>query len=494
MKIKTLLLVLISCFTTNLFAQKITQFDRVEINIDDIDDDIDIFPVGKYGALTTWVDAKKRSDDKIEYTFKLYDSDFKEVWEKRMDIDKNLYISRDEFINDKLYIVFKNAKKGLFSILSFDPVKRKLYFESFNVIPKFLIDEFTVLSDRYLYASGTVKKNVVLTLYDLQTKKSSVLPINIKEKITIDNLSLDQKGNQVNVSIIKRLSKKESELVMRSYSGSNLVNELELDGDENILVLTAKISTINQDEKVIVGSYAQNGRYANGIYFSKIENGRIVKMNYYNFTDLKNYFNYLSEKQQARVENKMAKKKSKGKNALINTYLLMHDVEFVNNKYIVVAEVYIPTYRTETYTTYVNGRAVTNSRQVFDGWLFTHTVALAFDENGRLLWDNSLDMGDIKSFVLSEKVRVSFTEKNEIILAYCSSTQIKTTKFVDERPAEKVVEKMRKTDEEDKVKRTISTVEPWYDSNFILYGYQKIKNKEDKTKRSVVYFSKVRVK
>jgi hypothetical protein len=51
-------------------------------------------------------------------------------------------------------------------------------------------------------------------------------------------------------------------------------------------------------------------------------------------------------------------------------------------------------------------------------------------------------------------------------------------------------------DEEDKTLRTISNIDFWYDTFFLNYGSQKIKNKSDddqKGKRFVFFVSKVKL-
>ena len=137
-------------------------------------------------------------------------------------------------------------------------------------------------------------------------------------------------------------------------------------------------------------------------------------------------------KQQERMESKIQKRKKQGKDLRLQYRLLVHDIIQRNGQYIMIAEAYYPEYRNNNnyygspmmggfgmgggfgigfgspwgYSPYSNYR----SYPVFDGYVYPHAVIAGFDMQGNLLWDNSFEINDVKTFVLKEKVKVSIKE------------------------------------------------------------------------------------
>ena len=258
--------------------------------------------------------------------------------------------------------------------------------------------------------------------------------------------------------------------------------------------------TLNNNKQVVLGTYAIGKGSSSGMYFSTLKNGNQDITKYYNFTDFNNFFSYLSEKKQEKIERKKERAKARDKELDFSYQLLVHDLIFKNNEYIMVAEAYYATYRVETYYTSVpNGNGgfstVMQTRTVFDGWLYSHAVIAGFDENGNKLWDNSFEMGDFKTFRLKERVKVNNKgEKIELIYAGAGKTiytsAIKGSNIIDEKESSKIENLL----EDDEFKIGISTsMENWYDNYFIASGLSKIKNKEleNNKKRKVFYINKI---
>ena len=294
--------------------------------------------------------------------------------------------------------------------------------------------------------------------------------------------------------------KKFGQLHIRTFKGANQTNEVILKPKEDYNLLDGKIMTLNNNKQVVLGTYAIGKGSSSGMYFSTLKNGNQDITKYYNFTDFNNFFSYLSEKKQEKIERKKERAKARDKELDFSYQLLVHDLIFKNNEYIMVAEAYYATYRVETYYTSVpNGNGgfstVMQTRTVFDGWLYSHAVIAGFDENGNKLWDNSFEMGDFKTFRLKERVKVNNKgEKIELIYAGAGNTiytkTIKGSNIIDEKESSKIENLL----EDDEFKIGISTsMENWYDNYFIASGLSKIKNKEleNNKKRKVFYINKI---
>ena len=240
----------------------------------------------------------------------------------------------------------------------------------------------------------------------------------------------------------------------------------------------------------------------------------------------------MPERQRERQEKKIQDKKEKGEDLRLDYRLLVHDVIKKDGKYIMVAEAFYAEYRNNNFNPYGMGNSWNswgspyssfynpyrwgygnyglyspfssyyspwgwgnrnyNNSQTFDGWIYTHAVVAAFDEKGNLLWDNSIELKDVKEQKLTEKVKASI-KGDEIVLSYSNKGQI-FTKIIQ---AEKVLEETQKKPidtqvEGDKVKQTTSdNIDFWYNNYFLASGYQKISNDNEGGKRNVYYLNKV---
>jgi hypothetical protein len=174
-------------------------------------------------------------------------------------------------------------------------------------------------------------------------------------------------------------------------------------------------------------------------------------------------------------------------------YMVSHPLLSYDDKYYFLGEFFYPTYRTETYQTYVNGRWVTQTRVVFDGYQYTHAVMACFDKKGNLLWDNCFEMWlDYKPMTRQMFVTATINPEGRIDLLFSSRKDIVTKTYgLDGEKLRDVSRSGIDTGrEDDKIKRSLTMMEYWYDDHFIARGVQLIKDKgkTDGKKRRYVFF------
>lgn len=335
---------------------------------------------------------------------------------------------------------------------------------------------------------------------DLEKEQTEIIPLSVKGTSTILGVtpSFDKKYIY---TVLRVYYKKQFFTYLDKYDiNGEQVSSFELEPSEsNVAIISAKVSEVSKNKTVILGTCEKFSKKpygtSNGMYFSIYDGDKQEVFERHNFTDFDNFFKYLPEKSEKKMDKKKAKAEKKGKELLVNYSMLTHDIIEKDGAYIMIGEAYYAHYHTECTTTYVNGAPQTTCRQVFDGWMFTHAVIAAFDENGKKLWDNCFEIQNILTYDLSEKIKVMFKE-DEVVLVYSIGGYI-NSKVIE---GKKVVEGKHKTKietnyKEDKVKSDGgSSIAYWYDNYFIAYGYQRIKNtskKDTKRKRTVFYFNKI---
>jgi len=194
------------------------------------------------------------------------------------------------------------------------------------------------------------------------------------------------------------------------------------------------------------------------------------------------------------------RRRLKGKEFNLNYRIAAHGIIKVKDEYLFLGEAYYPTYRTETYTTasVVNGVSTTqtHTRQVFDGYQYTHAILALFDKDGRLLWDRTFEMWSAyKPFHVKRFISMAEQNQNSLKLVFASGKNIISKSFDFEGNVVNDFEsgEIKTNYDGDKALRSFSNLDYWYDNYFIAHGFQKIKNEDEqlKRKRKVYFISKI---
>lgn len=267
------------------------------------------------------------------------------------------------------------------------------------------------------------------------------------------------------------------------------------DADREITYISMSKATDNS--YFVTGTFsASRSQMANGIFFSKVTNGKTEFIKYYNFLDLNNFTNYLSDRKQEKIEKKKAEKEENGKDFFISYNVAIHDIVERNGEYVFIGEFFYPTYRTEYRTVSgPNGTTSRTSYQVFDGYQYSHAALAGFDGQGNLTWSNTFEMWLMnKPFIVKKFIRKNFHD-DLVDLIYNNGSMVKSVTFKKDQVVkeEQFTISLETGDENDKVKRSYdSEVQWWYERNYIHTRTMVIKNDEkDDKKRRVFMVSKV---
>jgi hypothetical protein len=132
---------------------------------------------------------------------------------------------------------------------------------------------------------------------------------------------------------------------------------------------------------------------------------------------------------------------------------------------------------------------------VFQGYRYLNGIVTAFDTEGRLLWDNTMETRNLRTFELSAKQNISFNG-TRAVLSYASEGKIGSKIIQGSDLLEPIdytpVDLLRPEDK--LISDTKSRMIPWYDNFFLCYGYEEIKNISlpENNKRLVFYCTKIR--
>lgn len=542
MKIKHSFILAFFCilaFSTQGFSQENKPL-RVEIEAKYSSDSYKIIPFGEKGVLLFYLSNENSiSQYPGTWYFTLYDTNFKELWTKEQIVSKEMDYNNFDYDDKYLYLYFENnlstGSNGYIQILKIDIDNALINTYNTSVNIKAGVTSFKVINDVVMISGHTIPSRLAsciqacfsftlvpgifgttfyhyqpfIFIYNLNNGATKVVNDVFEGHAYADELSVDDKNETFDVTIKNHIPRKTNAMYIDEFNTDGLkISTLKLvTNDDNRKLNTCRIVALNENEKILIGTYnnATRGNMANpafagftegasGIFFCRILNGEQDEIKFYNFSKFKNFYTYISTRRALKILKKAKKMELKGKELSYNYRLLVHDIIKKDSNYIMVAEAYYPEYHTVNYTSYDSyGRPVTTSYTVFDGFRYTNAIIACFDKKGEMLWDNSFEIWNILTFNLKERVNVLF-DGDDVLLTYSNEGNI-ASKIIR---GNEVVEGKQYTEIESTYSndRLISDynsdMEYWYDSYFISYGYQKIKNtQQNKNKRVVFYFNKI---
>lgn len=505
----------------NLFAQKPL---RIEIDADKFDNVVFV-SLKKSGLLAIkQIDTKGSKND---WEVEKLNTNLKREWKTIINLNKNLRPFSYEIMNDtSLQLIFtssslrdgishykinlNNGKYQTFQyfydkrvdVSNIDAIGNTLFaaaylkpstiagigqfFYSLTLIPLFTGNKINKSEPRVYIANkkSDIKKTVNFKLEE----KSKIIASNIDTNRNLYCVLINESSRKVNKLIYYEFNT-QGEMVTKAELNNIDVN-----------ILSTYIVFSENNEVFILGSYNYKNSKNNtqgeqplGILFSKIEGQSFKVFKKHKFSDFNNTIKILSEKGMIKVKN------NKVKNDYVNiriNWIPHREVRYVDSNFIVSGEIYYTDYQPEYqrrggYDIYGNYRYFSYWEETFDGYVFTDAVIAAFNTKGELVWDNHMYIEDLKKYQLEQNV-VNYTEDGNTILMYYNQDAI----FMKVINGNETV----KNETENKINLLGSSqlvlsnqntnITHWYNSYFLLTGYQKIKNSRNE-KRRVFFINKI---
>lgn len=512
---------------------------RVEIEAKYNSDSYVIIPFGENGVILFFQSTESIDKTNHKWYFTLYDTDFKEVWTKEQAVNKGFRFMFFDYSDQYLYIYLENkyssGSKGNFQILKIDVVNSSISTFNSEISKKSTITGFKVINDVAMLSGYTLpskgktisqtvlsftlvplitgmnlkRYQPLIYLYDMASKTGKIVENEYPAQAYVDGLTKDTLQSSYLLSIKNFIPRKTNIMHIDEYniSGEKLSTISLTTNNEKRKLNTAKVASLNQNEKVIIGTYNNNTKGnsanpafsgfsegSNGIYVANTNNNIQQNITFYNFSKFKSFYSYLTARRTFKMIKKATKLEAKGKEILYDYKLLVHDIIERDSSYIMIAEAYYPEYHQVHRTTFdIYGRPTTTTEMVFDGYRYTNAIIACFNKKGEILWENSFDMFNILTFNLHERIKV-LIDGEDIVLAYNYAGDIASKVIQGNDVIEsKEYTKIETSYNNDKVINDYdSDMEYWYGNYFISYGYQRIRNKQmDKSRRTVFYFNKI---
>ncbi len=477
-------------------------------------------PLGEQGVLLI------SKPDRGTFNVQKFDSNLDRIWSIDGPIESNLDYITSSYDGKAVFLLFSKYRSSLYQIVKVNIGPGFVETFIINTLDRFEITDFKTLGYS-VFMAGMVRNEPVLIYTQLTTSQTKVLPSAIKGSNAIQTVEVDTANHLVNVCFAVKKGR-QTQIVARSYEETGeLYTQVSVTPEDEYSLLSGRLQVLNDSVRIVIGTYgyrnmqSSSNAASQGLYISKIVNDEPVFTRYHSFTDFHNFFNFMNERQQEKMERRIRKKKESGDDLKLNYRLLVHDIVPRNNNFLLVAEVFYPEYRYQNpnmmgglgygglmgypfgmglYNPYLwnpmyGGRGY--NQQVFDGFTYTHAVIADVDQNGKLLWDNSISFDNVKSMELREKIKVQNLSNGNSKLVYSHNGSIRS-KIIK---GDKVVDSDRVIPNEtnidgDKVRKTSTDdIDYWYGNFYLAWGEQRIINAagdpQTRGRRNVFYLSKI---
>jgi len=506
------LFLMLSLSFSNLLSQNDPVL-RVEIETRSDEANYKLIPCGETGAVLFYQTTINEDAYKF-WVFIFYNKILQEVWRKEIPLFDRMSYAGFKLNADGLYMFFHNPEKKKSDTYNFQIMKLGLQEGRYELFSGNLPDKSKFAAFDVAGAQAFIGMNLEDNRagfyrfnFDLKELQSLFEYTDEDAFASFDDIYLDTASSKVFALFNVFNSKSDYYLHIKEYGfDGTMQNTSNIRPDQGKKFNTAKISAINKDIALLIGTYdyTKGGGIDKNDYFSKSASGFFAVniaqkeepvVHYQDFLELDNMTGYLRSREYQAARKKAEKKDELDEKSAVNYELLLHDVIYRDSLFYFVGEAYYEDYHTVTSTYYdYYGRAVPVSYSVFDGYRYFNAFISCYNADAEKLWDNGMEIFNLLTFDLSNRVNVIF-DRNDVVLAYNYEGKI-AAKIIDGPNTIEGVEyyPIETLYANDKViEDTKGNMQQWYGHNFIAWGFQTIRNNSliDNNKRTVFYINKV---
>ncbi len=498
----------------------ITKAQNTEIELDGMAENKNILSLKNQGLVIFYTSNNSDNTTKTWNFIKL-DTNITQLWQTKINASTGFQYSNYCQIDQKLYLLF--LKSYAFEIITIDLISgENTILNGITSHKQVLVEDFKIIGDLAIWGGcipptdGKValKTGMAMLFFPLlfvpnfiPDKSAFAMSVSLSNGRKKD-YSFNFKGFSSVTDIMSDAKTNDGFLFVKNSNGSQtnlFVQDISESGARSKSIklspvsakyslINGKLGYINNSKKVIIGTYkTSKNNGAQGFYFTVIENGKQDFIQYHSFSKLSNFFNYLGEKEQKRMTEKIASKKESGKDVSLNYNIILHDILAENGTFKIVGEAYYPHYRTDFRTIWINGRPVQQMFDVFDGWRYSHAIIASFDANGSLLWNDWLPIFNNSSYSLEEKV-LAFESNTFVHLLFNNNGSIVSKTIDPNHPTQTIKYDNADSENENFELDTQYKIIHWYNNNLLMAQFSGTKSFFENSKNtSKVLISKYNI-
>jgi hypothetical protein len=421
------------------------------------------------------------------------DTAFRELWKGFIKVDRNLSLYYSTYSQDRIFMLLKDRFNPMaeFQILAIYVENGSYVMRNVKTMIPFIPTHFLVTAEAALIGGHFNYRPLVL-YYNFNLAQSKVLPGFFNEAGELDQLRADEEGN-IDIVVSGKAVTKRRSLWIRNYDKhGGLVKTIVLQPDEDKNLIYGRSVSKPGGEQIVCGVFGRYTEYSRGIFVANIDAYGEYKITYYNFADLERFFNYMKARREARVKERIERRKIRGKKTRFNYRIMVNElIPYGDNQVVMLGEAFYPHYSYPSpsmrpmsglYTSRYGGYGGSRGDLIFDGYQYTHAVVIGFDKDGTLKWDNSFEINDVRTMQLQQFVKI-LPQESRISLLYLYDNVIRSKVIKDTEVLEgKSYDPLNMAFKSDFIKdkdTQQAKLEYWYGDVFYATGIQHVRNMKD---------------
>jgi hypothetical protein len=397
---------------------------------------------------------------------------------------------------DQVQLLFsrKQYEKELFSVFKIDLNTGSSKEQKLSTVFPIEVTHFEALNDFILLGGTTNHKPVVVTFN--KSNNPQVVPGIYGNENEIVNISIDDLSGIFSVIMAEKNRTKNLGLTIYGYSRENqqlFKNKGVATRGRNLL--NGTVIAPLENSRYLAGSFSNNGtRMSKGLFISKFTGDQLSFLKYYEFAYFEHFFEFMGLGQMQKLKERIKRKTEEGKKINLNYRVIIHEMIQNKEQLILSGEVYYPQHTdVQTFIPSSNTDHIPYSNSGFNS---THAFAVAFDEEGNMLWDHSFPMQDM-FFMSLEKKAEFLSVSNRIEVYTLNKNMIRARIFKGQEIVEHELEILVSLGvDSDKwmwKNPEIESVVSWYDQFILALGRQKILSSSNMNSslKEIFYLNKI---
>lgn len=510
--IRFLTILILSLFSLNLASQTDAQPLRMELDARPNTEAYQIVPIGKLGLVIMLKTNEFEDRDTRKWVFALYDTVLDVQWEFIVPLLRNQEYGSFAVTGQEASILFFDSKASSeinFQILTINPGK-KLY----NLVEGFSDKRFEpyhfLRHHNFSYIGVNSRNDCKVYRINVASGDQKELELNTEGGIFLENINVDTYSDDIIMLTSLRNERRRNALFLHRFdeNGNEILFKTLIRGENRKMVTSAEYTGLANGSYLVLGSYTAHpqrrsssvsdpeGSRSTGFYSVLVqEEDKLPMLQFFSFSDLTNLENYIRGSIAENRQRMLRRWFQRSKSSSFEHHLTVHRVLEKNGTFLLSGEAFTPDYRTVTTIAYdYYGRPVPRSYSVFDGYRYSHALVTAFDKQGNLLWDNGMEMINIRTFDLSRKL-VLYNDVDGLALAYNHEGKIAWKQVSENTTITNISYANIETKySKDRVNNEQSSrLFHWYNKYFLASGYQTITNNylPSQNRRNVFYINKI---
>src|SRR5690606_28922939 len=428
--------------------------------------------------------------------------------------------------DDWLYVLFQRGEtySGEKYMVSINLGTNEVVESTLNAILEMDMQEFFVLDGKAIFMGKTDYRPAIQVFNTANQHLTTIQGIYEKD-LQIIQMRKAPEYNGFDVLMSRRDRFRNKHILLSSYDlEGNKLREVKIDqlADPDAEIGDGLLTHSYGYNQALIGPYSLRKKNVyQGLYFAQINEFGEYNSHLFTLRDFPNFYNYLPEKPRNRRLKSLAKAWEKGREPAISNTLATREVISQGGVYLIYNDHFVSSsrryyprdgmyinnfYRMSpmmgswgNYYSPLWSNPYLRPGQVANDYTFLSAQMVLLEENGSVLWENSLSLDNQSRTNPGKFGELAFDGQN-LYFMYLDEKELKLSHFRDgELLMENETFEIQLINEQERINETQErslNLMWWYDNYYLLSGKQKIRYIQEDGKqgnRDVYFFTKIKV-